>query len=128
MVERFSRTLIVTTIEFIRAAKADMGDDLGEERANAMLDAFDPTLKNQVFMELLMGNIGSIKIRRYDNYHYKKINAIKAVRNIAGLGLKEAKELVDGAVDQAMIIPGSYGADEQRQLRGDLHDTGYEVV
>jgi len=54
----------------------------------------------------------------------KKIQVIKAVRAATGLGLKEAKALVDGAPK-----PVKEGVDreEAEKLKGDLEEAGGEV-
>ena len=54
----------------------------------------------------------------------KKVNVIKAVRAITGLGLKEAKDLVEGAPK-----PVKEGAskDEAEELKKKLEDAGAEV-
>lgn len=54
----------------------------------------------------------------------KKINVIKEVRAITGLGLKEAKELVDGAPS-----PIKEGAtkDEAEEIKGKLEGAGATV-
>ena len=54
----------------------------------------------------------------------KKINVIKEVRGITGLGLKEAKDLVEGAPK-----PVKEGAskDEAEELKKKLEDAGAEV-
>ncbi len=54
----------------------------------------------------------------------KKIQVIKEVRGITGLGLKEAKELVEGAPK-----PVKEGVDkeEAEELKGKLEDAGAEV-
>lgn len=58
------------------------------------------------------------------SYGEKKINVIKAVRAITGLGLKEAKELVDG-------VPGTVkeGAskDEAAEIQKQLEEAGASV-
>jgi large subunit ribosomal protein L7/L12 len=47
----------------------------------------------------------------------KKVNVIKAVRAITGLGLKEAKELVDGAPSTIKeAVSKSDGEDAKKQL------------
>ena len=54
----------------------------------------------------------------------KKINVIKEVRAITGLGLKEAKDLVDGApnpVKQAMT------KDEAAKIKAQLEEAGADV-
>ena len=54
----------------------------------------------------------------------KKVNVIKAVRGITGLGLKEAKELVDGAPS-----PIKEGAtkEEAEEIKGQLEEAGATV-
>ena len=54
----------------------------------------------------------------------KKINVIKEVRAITGLGLKEAKDLVEGAPK-----PVKEGAskDEAEELKKKLEEAGAEV-
>jgi len=54
----------------------------------------------------------------------KKIAVIKEVRGITGLGLKEAKELVDGAPN---AVKEAVSKDEAEQLKSKLEDAGAEV-
>jgi len=51
----------------------------------------------------------------------KKVNVIKAVRAITGLGLKEAKAVVDGA--PAPVKEG-VSADEAADVKGQLEEAG----
>jgi large subunit ribosomal protein L7/L12 len=54
----------------------------------------------------------------------KKIQVIKAVKNATGLGLKEAKALVDAA---PKAIKEGLERDEAEQLKKDLEEAGGEV-
>ena len=54
----------------------------------------------------------------------KKINVIKEVRAITGLGLKEAKELVESA---PKAIKEGLAKDEAEELKGKLEEAGAEV-
>ena len=54
----------------------------------------------------------------------KKINVIKEVRAITGLGLKEAKELVDGAPKP---LKEGVAKDEAEALKKQLEEAGAEV-
>ncbi len=54
----------------------------------------------------------------------KKINVIKEVRAITGLGLKEAKDLVDGAPKP---VKESIPKDEAEKLKKELEDAGAKV-
>ena len=54
----------------------------------------------------------------------KKINVIKVVREITGLGLKEAKDLVDGA---PQTVKAGVSKDESAQLKTKLEEQGAVV-
>jgi large subunit ribosomal protein L7/L12 len=54
----------------------------------------------------------------------KKINVIKEVRTITGLGLKEAKDLVEGAPKP---VKEGIGKDEVAKIRKMLEDAGAAV-
>jgi len=54
----------------------------------------------------------------------KKIAVIKEVRGITGLGLKEAKELVDGAPNN---VKEGVSKEEAEQLKAQLEEAGAEV-
>ncbi|MBS3969763.1 MAG: 50S ribosomal protein L7/L12, partial [Clostridia bacterium] len=51
----------------------------------------------------------------------KKINVIKVVREITGLGLKEAKDLVDGAPNP---VKEGIGKEEAETIKGKLEEVG----
>jgi large subunit ribosomal protein L7/L12 len=54
----------------------------------------------------------------------KKINVIKEVRAITGLGLKEAKDLVDGAPNP---VKQAVNKDEAAKIKAQLEEAGAEV-
>ncbi len=54
----------------------------------------------------------------------KKINVIKEIRTITGLGLKEAKDLVEGA---PKTVKEGVNKDEADKLRKQLEDQGASV-
>jgi large subunit ribosomal protein L7/L12 len=54
----------------------------------------------------------------------KKINVIKEVRTITGLGLKEAKDLVEGA---PKTVKEAVGKDEVAKIKKMLEDAGASV-
>jgi large subunit ribosomal protein L7/L12 len=53
-----------------------------------------------------------------------KVSVIKAVRELTGLGLKEAKDLVDGAPKQ---IKAGVAKDEAENVKKQLEDVGAKV-
>ncbi|MBZ0332570.1 50S ribosomal protein L7/L12 [Marinobacter sp. JH2] len=54
----------------------------------------------------------------------KKVNAIKAVRELTGLGLKEAKEMVDGAPS---TVKEGVSKDEAEEAKKKLEEAGASV-
>jgi large subunit ribosomal protein L7/L12 len=54
----------------------------------------------------------------------KKINVIKEVRAITGLGLKEAKDLVEGAPKE---VKADVSKDEAAKIKKQLEDAGAKV-
>ena len=54
----------------------------------------------------------------------KKINVIKEVRSITGLGLKEAKDLVEGAPKP---VKEDVAKDEAEEIKGKLEAAGASV-
>src|ERR1700704_995784 len=54
----------------------------------------------------------------------KKINVIKEVRAITGLGLKEAKDLVEAAPKE---VKSDVGKDEAEKIKKQLEDAGAKV-
>ncbi|MFA6526619.1 MAG: 50S ribosomal protein L7/L12 [Candidatus Buchananbacteria bacterium] len=54
-----------------------------------------------------------------------KINVIKAVRTITNLGLKEAKDLVDGA---PMIVKEAAKKEEAEKIKKELEEAGATVT
>ena len=75
--------------------------------------AEEPEEEEQTEFDVVLSNIGD-----------KKIQVIKVVRAITGLGLKEAKELVDGApstVKEAAL------KDEAEAIKAQLEDVGATV-
>ena len=54
----------------------------------------------------------------------KKINVIKEIRTITGLGLKEAKDLVEGA---PKVVKEAVSKDDAAKLKKQLEDQGASV-
>jgi len=54
----------------------------------------------------------------------KKVNVIKAVRELTGLGLKEAKEMVDSAPS---VVKEAAGKDDAEEARKKLEEAGASV-
>lgn len=127
MKRKFSQKFIWATRDFVRAAKVELGHEFDEDKVDVMLDAFDPTLKKQMFLEMLIGNNG-IRIRKIDSGTFNKIQVIKAVRSITGFDLKRAKDVVDLADTTASEIEGNWSAEDYNKFSRELVGTGYILV
>ena len=57
----------------------------------------------------------------------KKINVIKVVRELTGLGLKEAKELVEGSKAGGKPIKENIPKDDAAKIKKQLEDGGAKV-
>ena len=55
----------------------------------------------------------------------KKVGVIKVVREITGLGLKEAKELVDGA---PAVVKEGFATAEAEEIKAKLEEAGASVT
>lgn len=97
--EDFRDELITTGIHFLRCLTRAYGSEHGMEMWDTISEAIDPELKGQIFFAMLTGEYeGNIVLRGIDRTKmpYQKINAIKEVRGLTGMGLTEAKNLVEG--------------------------------
>ncbi|MEN8148240.1 MAG: 50S ribosomal protein L7/L12 [Planctomycetota bacterium] len=58
----------------------------------------------------------------------KKIQVIKAVRALLGLGLKEAKEFVDKAAAEPQIMKEAASKEEAEKIKADVEEAGGSVT
>ena len=89
----FAEQLVNLTVKEVNELAEILKDEHGIEPAAAAVAVAGPAAgggdaaaEEQTEFDVVLSSIGE-----------KKVNVIKAVRAITGLGLKEAKELVDGA-------------------------------
>ncbi len=101
LVKKLEADLGVSAAAAVAAAPA--AADAGEEEEVAEQTEFTVVLKN---------------------FGKQKIKVIKAVREVTGLGLKEAKDLVDAA---PKAVKENVPKEEAEQIRGKLADVGAEV-
>ncbi len=122
----------MTTQEFIDAIKAMTVLELNE-LVKACEEEFGVSASAPVMMAGAMpaaggGEAGGAEQTEFDvmlnSPGEKKINVIKAVREITGLGLKEAKALVDGA--PSAVKEGVEKA-EAEEIKAKLEEAGASV-
>ena len=97
--EKFNVTAVAAPVAMPGGAAAPGGEAAAEEK-----DEFDVVLEG----------IGD-----------KKIQVIKVVRELTGLGLKEAKELVDGAPSN---VKEAASKEEAEQMKSKLEEVGAAVA
>jgi ribosomal protein L7/L12 len=126
---KFSNELFHAALNFIRLAREEE-DDMGAERVYAMMDAFDPDLRDEVMLRLIINDTtGPIRIVLQHENIRQKINAIKEIRSVTRLGLKESKDITDLADEgRQATIEGNWTAEQRDTLSKGLHGTGYAVV
>lgn len=77
---------VMQVVELIKAMEEKFGVSAAAAVAAPAAGGAAPAAEEQTEFTLILASAGE-----------KKVNVIKAVREITGLGLKEAKDLVDGA-------------------------------
>lgn len=125
----YSDKTIDLVFDFIKYVNEESDDGVTVEQVYAMLDAFDPNLKDEIIMRAIMGDHKrQIKIRANGKQTGYKINAIKELRSYFGLTLKEAKEYADSAEHKLTHIPYDIGLKERIEFMKKLESFGYTVI
>lgn len=100
----YKQRVISSGIDFLRVITEAYGSDEGMKLWDTISSTLDPDLKGQIFCAMLTGEYNDhIRITGVTNYGNNKIPIIKEIRNSAGLGLKEAKDLSDLLFDGKTI-------------------------
>lgn len=120
--------LIADGIMFMRTVTGIFGAEKGMEFWNTMADTIDPSLKQEIFMQMLVGNDGRRIWFHCDNRNrnISAVGVIKAIRTATGLGLKEAKDLWDESTMDWVSI-GVANSEKARQLKSDLRKEGATI-
>ena len=97
--------------------QSDAGEELSAQLPNfyrhAAAGAAAPAAEAKSEFDVVLSDVGA-----------NKIKVIKVVREITGLGLKEAKELVDGAPKN---LKEGVSKDEAEKIAAELKEAGAEV-
>ena len=87
--------IIQSGMNFMRSITEAYGTDEGMKLWDTIASTLDPDIKGQIFFAMLTGEYNGIITISSRNPHSNKISVIKAIREVTGLGLKEAKDLSD---------------------------------
>ena len=114
VLEAIADMSVMDVVQLVEAMEEKFGVSAAAAVAAAPAAAADAApVEEQTEFDIVLASIGE-----------KKVNVIKAVRSITGLGLKEAKELVDGA---PKAIKEGVGKDEAEGIKKALEEAGAEV-
>ena len=104
---------ILEVADLVKALEEEFGVSAAPVAAVAVGGAAAPAAEEKTEFDLVLASFGD-----------KKLDVIKAVREITGLGLKEAKELVEGA---PKTVKEAVAKDEAEKIKETLTAVGATV-
>lgn len=115
LIEALGRMTVLELVELTKTLEEKWGVKAAAPVAIAAMPATGPasTAEEKTSFDVILVSSGE-----------KKIQVIKEVRAITGLGLKEAKDLVDGAPKP---VKEGLGKEEAESIRGKLVEAGAVV-
>ena len=112
-VEEIKSMTVLELNELVKAIEEEFGVSAAAPVMVAGAGAAAPAAEEKTEFDVILTSAGAAKI-----------NVIKAVREITGLGLKEAKELVDGA---PKAVKEKVSADDAEAAKAKLEEAGATV-
>lgn len=113
IIEAIKGMTVLELNDLVKAIEEEFGVTAAAPMAFGGGAAAAPVEEEQTEFDVILMNAGA-----------SKINVIKVVREITGLGLKEAKDLVDGAPKP---IKEKIGKEEAEGIKAKLADAGATV-
>ena len=113
ILEAISGMTLLEVMDLVKAAEEKFGVTAAAPVAVAAAGAAAPAAEEQTEFTVVLAEAGA-----------NKVNAIKAVRAITGLGLKEAKDLVESA---PATVKDGVSKDEAAKYKKELEDAGAKV-
>lgn len=115
ILETISSMTVMEIVDLISAMEEKFGVSAAAAvaAAPAAAGAAAPVAEEQTEFDIVMTSFGA-----------NKVNVIKVVRGITGLGLKEAKDLVEGAPS---TVKEGVSKDEADKLKKELEEAGASV-
>ena len=113
MIEEVKTLTVLELAELVHALEEEFGVSAAPVAAVAVGGAAAPAAEEKTEFDVVLASFGD-----------KKLDVIKAVREITGLGLKEAKELVEGA---PKTVKEAVAKDEAEKIKETLTAVGATV-
>ena len=113
MIEEIKALTVLELSELVKAIEEEFGVSAAAPVAVAAAGAAAPAAEEKTEFDVVLVDAGA-----------SKINVIKVVKDLAGLGLKEAKELVDGA---PKTVKEGVSKDDAEAMKAKLEEAGAKV-
>ncbi len=113
MIEEIKALTVLELSELVKAIEEEFGVSAAAPVAVAAAGAAAPAAEEKTEFDVMLMDAGS-----------GKIGVIKVVREITGLGLKEAKDLVDGA---PKAVKTGVSKDDAEAAKAKLEEAGAKV-
>jgi len=113
ILEEIKALTILELADLVKAIEEEFGVSAAPVAAVAVAGAAAPAAEEKTEFDVVLKSFGA-----------KKLDVIKVVREITGLGLKEAKELVEGA---PKTVKEGASKEEAEEIKTKLTAAGAEV-
>ena len=113
MIEEIKAMTVLELSELVKAIEEEFGVSAAAPVAVAVAAGPAAAAEEQTEFDVILADAGS-----------SKINVIKVVRELTGLGLKEAKDLVDGA---PKAVKTGVSKDDAEATKAKLEEAGAKV-
>ena len=113
MLDEIKALSVLELSELVKAIEEEFGVSAAAPVAVAAAGPAAAAAEEKTEFEVVLAEVGG-----------NKINVIKVVREVTGLGLKEAKEMVDGA---PKTIKEAASKDDAEEIKKKLEDAGAKV-
>jgi large subunit ribosomal protein L7/L12 len=113
IIEEIKSLTILELSELVKAVEAEFGVSAAAPVGVVAAGPAAPAAEEKTEFDVILAGFGS-----------NKLGVIKAIREITGLGLKEAKEMVEGA---PKTVKEGVSKDEAETVKKALEATGAEV-
>ncbi|MCD8048628.1 MAG: 50S ribosomal protein L7/L12 [Clostridia bacterium] len=113
IIDAIKELKLLEVAELVKAMEEEFGVSAAAPVAVAGAAAAGPTVEEKTEFDVVLKSAGA-----------EKIKVVKAVKDITGLGLKEAKAAVDGA---PTTLKEAVSKDDAEKIKADLEAVGAEV-
>ena len=113
MIEEIKALSVLELSELVKAIEEEFGVSAAAPVAVAVAAGPAAAVEEKTEFDVVLADAGA-----------QKIGVIKVVREITGLGLKEAKELVDGA---PKTVKEAVSKDEAESIKAKLEEAGAKI-